>query len=264
MDRIVAITNIKGRDAALILDGDTISGIDQPIPDSAHVIDAKGACLAPGIVDLGVFAVDKAACIAGGITRIALMPDQSLVLDNPGLVQRAALAAKPELWVHPIAAATRGLAGVELAEFALMRDAGARAVSTGKGWISDAGVMLKALSYAGSVGLTMISHAEDGGLTANAVATAGSIASRLGMAAAPARAEALALARDIALVEETGASIHFRQVTTTQAQPKPRACQSPAALRPTIFFCPRLPLQISGLLPACLRPCVQRQTGRPA
>ena len=44
-------------------------------PDGAETIDAKGAHLAPGIVDLGVFSVDKAACIAGGITRVALMPD---------------------------------------------------------------------------------------------------------------------------------------------------------------------------------------------
>ena len=75
-----------------------------------EALDAKGMCVAPGIVDLGTFSVDKRACIAGGITRIALMPDQSPPLDDPGLVQRAALAAKPDLWVHPLGAATKGLA----------------------------------------------------------------------------------------------------------------------------------------------------------
>ena len=53
-------------------------------PDGADRIDAKGAHLAPGIVDLGVFSVDKAACIAGGITRVALMPDLSPPLDDRG------------------------------------------------------------------------------------------------------------------------------------------------------------------------------------
>jgi dihydroorotase len=37
---------------------------------------------------------------------------------------------------------------------------------------------------------------------------------RLGLASAPAAAEALAIARDLILAEETGARIHFRQVTT--------------------------------------------------
>ena len=35
------------------------------------VIDAKGALIAPGLVDLGVFAIDKPAFHFGGITRAA-------------------------------------------------------------------------------------------------------------------------------------------------------------------------------------------------
>ena len=79
------------------------------LPDDA--IDARGKHLVPGIVDLGVFTVDRAACRAGGIVRVAPMPDQSPVLDEPGAVQRLSLIGKPDLWIHPIAAATRGLRG---------------------------------------------------------------------------------------------------------------------------------------------------------
>ncbi len=214
MKRLTAISNARNLSGALLIEGDRIAAIGVAVPEDADVIDAAGAYVAPAIVDLGVFAVDKRACIAGGIARVALMPDQSPVLDDPGLVQRAALAAKPDLWVHPIAAATRGLAGKELAEYALMRKAGAKAVGTGRGWIADSGVMHKALSYAGSLGMTLISHAEDGGLTSSAVATSGQTATRLGLAGAPAAAEAVAIARDITLVRETGAALHFRQVTT--------------------------------------------------
>ncbi len=183
-------------------------------PAAGETINAKGLFVAPGIVDLGVFAVERHAFAAGGITRIALMPDQGPVLDEPGIVQRASLAAKPHLWVHPIAAATRGLNGSELAEIALMRKAGAKAVSTGRRWIADSGVMHKLLAYARSLGLTVIAHAEDGGLVGNAVATAGETATRLGLPAAPAFSEAIAIARDIMLAEDTGAAIHFRHVTT--------------------------------------------------
>ncbi len=214
MNRLIAITNAKGIDGALVIEGDRIAAIGSAVPNDTEILDAKGAHIAPGIVDLGVFKVDKAACIAGGITRVALMPDQSPVLDDPGLVQRAALAAKPDLWVHPLAAATRGLEGRELAEYALMKRAGARAVSTGREWIADSGVMAKVLAYATSLDMVVISHAEDGGLTGSAVATSGEMASRLGLASAPASAEAIAVARDIALVRETGARLHFRQLTT--------------------------------------------------
>ncbi len=199
----------------LLIDGDRIAATtDIDMRNVDEVIDAKGLIVAPGIVDFGVFGVDRAACAAGGITRVALMPDQSPPLDDPGLVQRASLAAKPHLWVHPMAAATRGLAGSDLAEYALMQRAGAKAVSTGRRWVADAGVMHRVLAYAGSLGLTVIAHAEDGGLTGNAVATAGETATRHGLPAAPAFAEAMAIARDIMLAEDTGTAIHFRQVTT--------------------------------------------------
>ena len=178
------------------------------------VIDAKGALIAPGLVDLGVFAIDKPAFHFGGITRAALMPDQSPPLDHPARVRFAAQSGKPDLWVHPLAAATRSLEGSELAELALMRDAGAKAVATGRHWIGDSGAMLRLLRYAAMLGLTVIAHAEDSGLTGNAVVTAGESATRLGLPAAPAEAEALAIARDLALAKLAGATIHFRQVTT--------------------------------------------------
>ena len=74
--------------------------------------------------------------------------------------------------------------------------------------------MHRVLAYASSLGMTVIAHAEDGGLTRHAVATSGETATRHGLSAGPAVAEAIAIARDIMLAEDTGAAIHFRQVTT--------------------------------------------------
>ena len=206
-----------GRGGVLI-EGDTILASGSfDTPSDAKVIECAGKTLAPGIVDLGVFAIDRAAFRAGGIVRVALMPDQTPVLDDPGIVQRSALVGKPDLWIHPIAAATRSLAGEALGEMAVCASAGARAVGTGRGWIADSGVMRRVLAYARDLGLTVIAHAEDGGLTRHAVATAGETATRLGLPAAAAIAEALATARDLMLAEETGARLHLRQVTTAAA-----------------------------------------------
>ena len=205
------------------------------------VVDAKGALIAPGLVDLGVFAIDKPAFHFGGITRAALMPDQNPPLDHPARVRFAALSGKPDLWVHPLAAATRGLEGSDMAELALMREAGARAVATGRRWIGDSGMMHRLLSYCAMLGLTVIAHAEDAGLAGKAVATAGEMATRYGLPSAPAEAEALAIARDIALAELTGARLHFRQVTTAAGLDlvrKAKACGLPisAGVTPAHFM----------------------------
>jgi dihydroorotase len=194
--------------------------------DGDRVVDAKGALVAPGLVDLGVFAIDKPAFHFGGITRAALMPDQGPPLDHPARVRFAAQSGKPDLWVHPMAAATRGLEGSELGEIALMRDAGAKAVATGRRWIGDSGAMLRLLRYAAMLDMVVVSHAEDGGLAGNAVATAGLMATRLGLPSAPAEAEALAVARDIALAEIAGARLHLRQVTTAAALALVRAAKA--------------------------------------
>ena len=194
--------------------------------DGDAVVDAKGALIAPALIDLGVFAIDRPAFHFGGIVRAALMPDETPPLDHPARVRFAAQSGKPDLWVHPLAAATRGLDGRELAELALMREAGARAVATGRKWVADSGVMLRLLRYAAMLDLVVVTHAEDSGLAGEAVATAGEMATRLGLPAAPSAAEALAVARDIALAELAGARLHIRQVTTAAGLALVRAAKA--------------------------------------
>jgi dihydroorotase len=193
-------------------------------PDDA-IHDASGKLVTPGLVDFGAFDVDKPAFHFGGIVRAALMPDNRM-LDVPSRVRFVASSGKPDFWVHPLAAATQGLDGVHLAEFGLMKDAGARAVATGRRWIADSGTMLRVLQYAAMLDMVVCTHAEDAGLTGNAVATAGEMATRLGLPSAPAEAEALAIARDIALAEIAGARLHIRQVTTAAGLDLVRAAKA--------------------------------------
>jgi len=180
--------------------------------DGDNHIDAKGKLVTPGLIDLGVFAIDKPAFHFGGITRAALMPDQSPPLDYPSRVNYIAKSGKPDLWVHPLAAATSGLAGRELAELALMRDAGARGVATGRKWIADSGVMLRLLQYAAMLDLVVVSHAEDSGI-----------------------------AGEIALAEMAGAKLHLRQVTTAASiklvrEAKSRGVRVTAGVTPAHFM----------------------------
>ena len=210
--RLVTPAGVQGG-ALRLVDG-CIDGIGTAAQDGDEVIDAGGALVAPGLVDLAVFAIDKPAFHFGGITRAALMPDQSPRLDLPSRVSYIAKSGKPDFWVHPLAAATRDLAGAEIAELGLMREAGARGVATGRQWIANSGTMLRLLQYAAMLDLVVVAHPEDAALAGNAVATAGEVATRRGLPSAPAEAESIALTRDIALAEMAGARIHFRQVTT--------------------------------------------------
>ena len=210
--RLVTPAGVQGG-ALRLVDG-CIDGVGTAAQDGDEVIDAGGALVAPGLVDLGVFAIDKPAFHFGGITRAALMPDQSPRLDLPSRVSYIAKSGKPDFWVHPLAAATRDLAGAEIAELGLMREAGARGVATGRQWIANSGTMLRLLQYAAMLDLVVVAHPEDAALAGNAVATAGEVATRRGLPSAPAEAESIALTRDIALAEMAGARIHFRQVTT--------------------------------------------------
>lgn len=224
------------------LDAGQIVGVGQVLPqDGDDVVDAKGVLVAPGLVDLGVFAIDKPAFHFGGITRAALMPDQTPPLDFPARVRFMALSGKPDFWVHPLAAATVAIAGEELAELALMKEAGAKAVATGRDWIADSGTMLRLLQYAAMLDLTVVTHAEDSGIAGNAVATAGDVATRLGLPAAPAEAESLAVVRDIALAELASAKLHIRQVTTRASltlvrQAKARGVAVTAGVTPAHFM----------------------------
>lgn len=228
---------------AVRCEGDRIAAVgpDVVARDGDRVHDAKGQLIAPGLVDYGVFAIDKPAFHFGGVTRAALMPDQSPPLDRPSSVRFAASSGKPDFWVHPLAAATRGLEGEKLAEIALMREAGARGIATGRRWIADSGTMLRLCQYAAMLGMTVCTHAEDAGLVGSAVATAGEMATRLGLPAAPAQAEALAIARDLAIAEMAACAIHFRTVTTAAGldlvrQAKARGLRVTAGVTPAYFM----------------------------
>ena len=215
--RIIDPATGRDRIGNLVVRDRVIGAIDGDVPDNAECIAADGLVLAPGLIDAGVFKADAGTCLAGGITRVVLMPDQSPPLDHAALIEHAERIGKPDVWVHPLAAATRGLQGEQLAEIGLMKLAGAVGVATGRRWIAATSVMHRLMQYAAGFGMVVVSHPEDISLTSDAVATAGEFATRLGLAAAPAFAESIAVARDLRLAAATGVHLHFRQVTTAES-----------------------------------------------
>ncbi len=200
-------------------------------PDGAEVIEAEGAILAPGLVDMRAslgepgfeyretIASAAQAAAAGGITSIAVLPDSQPPIDDPALVHliiaRGADTGSVDLL--PYAAATRGLKGEELAEYGLLRAAGAVAFTDGGKAIASSRLMRLALSYASGFGARIVQHPEDAELAKGGAATAGARATWMGLPGIPAAAEAICVARDIRLAELTGGAVHFAHVTTGEA-----------------------------------------------
>ncbi len=200
-------------------------------PDGAEVIEAEGAVLCPGLVDIRAslgepgfevretIASAALGAAAGGITTLAVLPDSAPAIDDPALVRliSARGAETGTLTLLPYAAATHGCAGVELAEYGLLKAAGAIALSDGGKVIASARLMRRALAYASGFGMRIVQHPEDAELAAGGAATEGPRATWMGLPGIPAAAEAICIARDIRLAELTGGAVHFAHVTTAEA-----------------------------------------------
>jgi dihydroorotase len=80
--------------------------------------------------------------------------------------------------------------------------------------VQSAGLMRRALDYATGLGVTLAQHCEDGTLAGGGAMHEGAWSSTLGLPGMPALAEEVMVARDIALVRETGGRVHFLHLST--------------------------------------------------
>jgi len=200
-------------------------------PDDAVVIAEPGAVLCPGLVDMRAalgepgyeyretIASAAQAAAAGGITTLAALPDSLPAIDDPALVRllRARGEETGSLSILPYGAVTTGCVGEELAELGLLREAGAVAFTDGMRAIGPARLMRTALAYARGFGARIVQHPEEPSLAAGGTATEGELATRLGLPAIPAAAEAILVARDIRLAELTKGAVHFAHISTAEA-----------------------------------------------
>ena len=209
-------------------------------PEGAAVVDAAGACLAPGLIDLRAnlgepgaehretIASAAQAAAAGGITTICVLPDTDPALDDPALISFITRQgeATGSVALLPYGAATSGCAGKELAEFGLLRAAGAIAFTDGVRAIASARTMRLALSYARAFGAFIVQHPEEPSLASGGAATEGELATRLGLPGITPAAEAIMVARDIALARITGGHVHFAHISTGAALDLIRAAKA--------------------------------------
>ena len=198
---------------------------------ATRTIDAAGKIVCPGLVDLrarlrepgleykATIESETRAAVAAGITTLCCPPDTHPVIDTPAMAQmlqsrawRFGLA-----FIHPLGALTRGLEGKLLADMEALDEAGCVGFTNALAPMLDTQVLRRALEYAATLDLTVFLHAEDPWLKGAGCVHEGEISTRLGLPGIPEAAETVAVARDLALIEQTGCRAHFCGLSSARA-----------------------------------------------
>jgi dihydroorotase len=216
----------------ILIDRGKILALSPKIEESGvPQIDASRLVVAPGFIDMHAHVrepgqeekedITTAARSAakGGFTTICAMPNTNPVNDTPAVTEYIVAEARKRALVsiRPIAAITKGLAGIELTDMAGLQAAGAVAFSDDGHGLQDSGLMRQALLAAKTLNSLIIDHCEDTSLSRAGLMNEGSVSQRLGLPGIPAAAEDVMVSRDIILAEAEAARIHIAHVSTRGA-----------------------------------------------
>jgi len=199
-----------------------------PFLPGEGVIDCTGKVLVPGCIDMHCHLREPGfeyketiesgsrAGAAGGYTSLACMANTHPVNDSRAVTEYILQKAREKACtrVFPIGAVTKELKGESLADIGELKDAGVVALSDDGKPMMNATLLRRAMEYARSFGLTIISHCEDLQLTNQGVMNEGFMSTLLGLRGIPNAAEEVMVLRDIALAELTGASLHVAHIST--------------------------------------------------
>lgn len=196
-----------------------------------QTIDATGKIVCPGLIDMqarlrepgqevkGTIASETAAAAKGGVTSVVCAPDTSPIVEGRAVVEAIQRRVEEvgQARVHVVGALTLGLQGEQLASMNGLRKAGCVAVSNGLNPVTNTLVMRRAMEYAASVDMPVLLFSEDPWLRGDGVAHEGAISSRMGLTGIPVIAETIGVARDLALIEQTGVRAHFLHLSGEKA-----------------------------------------------
>lgn len=220
--------------ATLVISDGRVEGVTrEPIEAGAHdeVVDATGAWVLPGLVDLHAhlgepgaehkedLASAALAAAHGGFTTVVAAPDTEPVNDTRAISEfiRARAQAGPGVRVLPMGTLTRQRDGAHLTDMFDLKAGGAVALGEGMRPLRDAGLMRRAMEYARAVGLPVFEFPEEASLARAAVMHEGPVATRLGLRGVPSAAESIVVARGIALARLTGCPLHLGPISCAES-----------------------------------------------
>jgi len=195
-----------------------------------QLIDASQQIVCPGLIDLrfrlresndetkSSIASETRAAVAGGVTTLCCPPDTVPIIDNTAMVKLIRLKAETEgvARIYTLSALTQQLKGEKLSEMRKLKDAGCVGTTNALHPVKSTLVMRRALEYAASHDIMVFIQAFDPWLS-DGCAHEGAVSTRLGLAGIPVSAETIAIARDLQLIELSGATAHFCQLSSAKA-----------------------------------------------
>jgi len=228
--RVIDPANGIDETVDLYLANGKVMGVGEPPEgfETTNTIDASSRIVCPGLVDLSArlrepgqeykatLRSETLAAVHGGITTLCCPPDTDPVIDTPAMATLVRKRAQRigNARVLPIGALSKGLEGSQLSEMVSLRDGGCVAFSNADRPLANTLVERRALEYAATFGMLVLVRPEDRHLHNNGCVHEGPVATRLGLPGIPAAAETVAVARDLALAEQTGCQIHFRGLSS--------------------------------------------------
>lgn len=195
-----------------------------------RTIDASGAMVAPGLVDIcarlrepgyeyrATLQSEMAAAAAGGITSVVCSPDTDPPLDEPGLIDMLQFRARkmngPR--IYPLGALTLRLEGEIITEMVELSASGCVGFSQADRPLGDTKALLRAMQYAKTHGYTVWLRPLEASLSAGGVAASGAFASRLGLSGVPVASETIALHTIFELMRVCGVKVHLSHMSSAR------------------------------------------------
>lgn len=219
----------------LLIKQETIEAIGQDLTslslEAEEVIDAKGALVTPGLIDVHVHLREPGfsyketiksgtmAAARGGFTTICAMPN---VQPEPDTIEKmqalqAKIAQDAVVKVKQYAPLTMGLRSDTLTNQKELLKAGAFAFTNDGVGVQSAGTMYLAMKEAAKNRTVVVAHTEDDSLLFGGVMHEGTRNKELGLPGILKVAEASQIARDVLLSEATGAHYHVCHVSTKES-----------------------------------------------
>ncbi len=219
----------------MIKDGmiQTIAPHIHEIPPDAQIYPPQSLVLGSGLVDLYSHSGEPGfeeretleslgqAAIAGGFTRLAILPDTNPTIDNPAAVTWFKQNSKLSCW----GALTLHAQGQQMTELSELAQSGVVGFADGHP-IANLALVRRLLEYLQPLKKPVALWACDRSLVGNGVMREGIESIRFGLPGDPALSETTALSALLECVEELGTPLHLMRVSTARSVELIRAAKA--------------------------------------
>lgn len=222
---------IDGIFDVFVADGKIVKIAKKITENAKKTIDATGLMVTPGLIDMQVhlrepgredretIETGSKAALAGGVTAVVAMPNTNPVADNQSVIEFVINRSRALnlINVYPTGSITKGEQGATLSEMKELKNSGAIAVTDDGFDVQHEGLLKRAMQYAKTHDILLMSHCEVSDLTEGGAMHEGWVSTQLGLPGISAATEDMAVFKNILLAEETGVRLHLLHNSTAGA-----------------------------------------------